>query len=74
MIMAVSMRARQEKKEEDEECHLCCSPRRASPGCHFRLLSATLGLTNNDMPAQHRSWLVFVSHHHHRTETLSVSY
>lgn len=57
------------KKEEDEECHLCCSPRHASPTCHFRLLSATLGLTNNDMPAQHRSWLVFVSHHHHCTET-----
>lgn len=57
------------KKEEDEECHLCCSPRHASPTCHFRLLSATLGLTNNDMPAQHCSWLVFVSHHHHCTET-----
>lgn len=57
------------KKEEDEECHLCCSPRNASPTCHFRLLSANLGLTNNDMPAQHHSWLVFVFHHHNCIET-----
>lgn len=40
------------------------SLRRASPSCHFRLTQATLCLTNNDTPAQHRSCLVSVSHHH----------